>query len=109
MSCRPWFCALFAVTCAFADDLSDRAQKVLTQNCVACHGAALQMSKLDLRSRDSMVKGGERGSALMPGHPETSRLFLFASGTEQPSMPPGKKLSEEDLDALRSWIKEGAK
>ena len=108
MTLGRWLAGLLAA-CAFADDLNTRAQKVLSQNCLACHGAALQSSKLDLRSRESMIQGGERGSALMPGHPETSRLFLFASGTEQPSMPPGKKLSDEDLDTLRAWIKAGAK
>lgn len=92
-----------------ADELGDRAQKVLRENCQSCHGAALQMSKLDLRTREAMLKGGERGPAIMPGHPETSRLLLFASGAEQPAMPPGKKLSKDDLETLRLWLKDGAK
>jgi mono/diheme cytochrome c family protein len=93
----------------FGDDLGAQAQAILQKNCLICHGAALQSAKLDLRSRESMIRGGERGPALNPGHPEVSRLYLFAAGIEQPSMPPGKKLAAEDLDVLRAWIKEGAK
>lgn len=94
---------------AFGQDLGAQAQAILQKNCVICHGAALQSAKLDLRTRDSMIRGGERGSALNPGHPEVSRLYLFAAGIEQPSMPPGKKLEAEDLDVLRAWIRSGAK
>src|SRR5262249_49490098 len=38
-----------------------------------------------------------------------SKLWLLASGTEQPSMPPGKKLAAADLDTLKQWILAGAK
>jgi mono/diheme cytochrome c family protein len=96
-------------TTLVGQDLGVQAQAILQKNCVICHGAALQSAKLDLRTRDAMIRGGERGPALNPGHPEVSRLYLFASGTEQPSMPPGKTLAQEDLAVLRAWIKEGAK
>ncbi len=100
---------LLPLALASADELSRKAEAVLKKNCLTCHGAALKSSGLDLRTREAMIQGGERGSALMPGHPETSRLYLFASGTEQPSMPPGNKLGDADLAILRQWIKEGAK
>jgi mono/diheme cytochrome c family protein len=93
----------------FGDDLGAQAQAVLQKNCLICHGAALKSAKLDLRTRESMLTGGERGPALNPGHPEVSRLYLFAAGIEQPSMPPGKKLPPEELEILRLWIKAGAK
>ena len=91
-----------------AGELSDRAAAVLKENCQACHGAAMQMSKLDLRTRDSIIRGGERGAAVVPNYPEKSRLYTYAIHQQKPAMPPGKKLSEEDLEVLRRWILGGA-
>ncbi len=69
----------------------------------------MKMSGLDLRTSGSILKGGERGPAVVPGSPEKSRLFQLASGTEQPSMPPGKHLTVADIETLRNWISAGAK
>ena len=67
------------------------------------------MSGLDLRARESMLKGGGKGPALVPGNAEESLLFLAASHRGELKMPPGKPaLSAHDLDALRVWIDEGA-
>ncbi len=92
-----------------AQDLPVQAAAVLKKNCLTCHGAALQMSKLDLRTEQSLRSGGERGRAVVPGRPEASLLFRFAAALEQPSMPPGKKLPDADLAVLRNWIAAGAK
>ncbi len=66
------------------------------------------MSGLDLRSRESALAGGERGTALVPGSPEKSRLYRLASGVDNPSMPPGKPLPADQLAKLRLWIEAGA-
>lgn len=93
---------------AAAQALNDDAARVLKNNCQACHGVALQSSKLDLRSRESMLKGGERGAALVPGNAEASLIYRFAAALDQPSMPPGKKLAADDLRILKEWIDRGA-
>ena len=91
-----------------ASELSERAAGILKENCYVCHGAAMQMSKLDLRTRDSILRGGERGAAVVPNYPEQSRLYTYAIHKQKPAMPPGKKLPEEDLEVLRRWIAAGA-
>lgn len=91
-----------------ASDVAAEAARVLARNCVACHGAATQLSGLDLRTPEAMRKGGERGPALTPGQPEASRLYRLAAGLDQPAMPPGGKISAADLAALRAWIAAGA-
>ncbi|MDX2179134.1 MAG: PSD1 and planctomycete cytochrome C domain-containing protein [Bryobacteraceae bacterium] len=94
---------------AMADENSTRAGAVLKKNCLTCHGAALKMSGLDLRTRESMLKGGEHGPAIVPGDAENSRLYRFAAALEQPAMPPGTKgLSPADLEVLKGWIGKGA-
>ena len=92
-----------------ADELSTRAAIVLQKNCISCHGAAMKMSGLDLRSAASIAKGGEHGSVVTTGNPNKSRLFLLASGVEAPAMPPGKKLAAADIETLKQWIAAGAK
>jgi hypothetical protein len=100
----------FCLTSLFAaTSPEEEATKVLKKNCLLCHGAAMQSSGLDLRTREAMLKGGERGSALKPGDAENSRIYRFAAGLDQPSMPPGKKLGDADLAVLKTWIESGAK
>jgi len=91
-----------------AASLEEEAARVLKDNCTACHGAASKLSKLDLRTRESVLTGGEKGPAVTPGNHAASRLYRFAAGLDQPSMPPGKKLAAADLDVLKRWIDAGA-
>lgn len=49
---------------------------VLESSCLPCHGATLQLAKLDLRTRESALAGGAHGAALVPGNAEQSRLFI---------------------------------
>jgi len=105
---RIWLLAFVCSTRLLAETGAEKAAAILRQNCVACHGAAMQMSRLDLRTRESMLAGGEHGPALEPYNPEKSRLYRFVAGVENPSMPPGKKLSDEQIAVLRNWIEDGA-
>ena len=88
--------------------LAKAALKVLDRNCLACHGALLQ-SGLDMRQRETLLKGGEGGPVLIPGNAEESRLFMAASHVGELKMPPNEApLSEGDLEVLRDWINAGA-
>jgi hypothetical protein len=91
-----------------AEELEQQAFGILEKNCLACHGAAMQMSKLDLRTRESILRGGERGPAVEPHNVRSSRLYTFAAHLENPAMPPGIKLPDDQLDVLRRWILAGA-
>src|SRR5688572_582971 len=101
---RIWLLAFVLSTGAIAQD----AVSILRENCFACHGAALKMSNLDLRTRESMLAGGEHGAALVPGDPDKSRLYRFIAGLENPAMPPGKPLAKDKVEAIRKWIEAGA-
>jgi hypothetical protein len=84
---------------------------ILKQKCLQCHGEAVQMSNLDLRTRQAMLKGGENGPAIVPGNAEASRLYRRVAGLEKPLMPmaPMPPLTSQEIDALKSWIDQGAK
>ncbi|MCS7026386.1 MAG: PSD1 and planctomycete cytochrome C domain-containing protein [Bryobacteraceae bacterium] len=86
----------------------EKVRPVLEENCASCHGASA-VSGLRVTSRDALLKGGTQGPALVPGKPEQS-LLLAVIEHRHPKlkMPPGRKLSEPQIAALRKWIELGA-
>ncbi|MFO0807233.1 MAG: c-type cytochrome domain-containing protein [Gemmataceae bacterium] len=93
-----------ATNLSFAKDV----QPILKQRCETCHGFMGKIKGgLDLRTLNSLLKGGESGPAVVRGKPETSPLVeRIADG----SMPPsGKKVPDADLDKIKQWIAGGAR
>src|SRR5579863_7812646 len=84
-------------------------QPVLEGSCWKCHGAAIQLSKLDLRTREGALKGGEKGAAIVPGKADESTLYRLVAGLEKPAMPMDGKLSVEQIATIKDWINQGAK
>ncbi len=75
---------------------------------MACHGAG-RMGGLDLRQRESALKGGTRGPAILPGNASQSLLYQAVLRSGPVQMPPGNKgLSAGDISAIKSWIDSGA-
>ncbi len=91
---------------AAPDVFKDKVQPILEQNCVSCHGAKIQRSGLDLRTEESVLKGGTRGTAIVPGDPEKSLLFKLITHKEEPAMPMGGKLSDAEIAVIADWIKQ---
>jgi hypothetical protein len=83
-------------------------QPILQKSCLGCHGVGTRMAKLDLRSRESAIKGGSKGTAIVPGKAAESLLFKLVSGSRAPVMPPQGKLPAGDIEKLRRWIDGGA-
>ena len=75
-------------------------------NCLICHGENLQRNGLDLRTRDSVLKGGESGAAIVPGSAEESLVLKKVSSGAMPMG--GEKLKDEEIEAIRRWINAGA-
>ncbi len=83
-------------------------EPVLQGSCWKCHGSAIQLSKLDLRTREAALKGGEKGPAIVPGKAEESKLYRLVSGLEKPAMPMDGKLTAEQISIIKEWINQGA-
>src|SRR5262249_29570407 len=91
---------------SFANEI----QPILASRCLSCHGETMQGGKLDLRSRDTALQGGVRGSAIVPGAADESRLYRRVAGLEQPAMPAkGPALTAAEVAAIKHWIDDGAK
>jgi cytochrome c553 len=98
--------AWLVATLALADD--ETARRILATQCLSCHGAAA-MGGLDLRARESLLKGGGRGAAVVPGKAAESLLYQAVLRQGPLAMPPGKKgLSEAEVATLKEWIDGGA-
>lgn len=83
---------------------------VLEKQCHGCHNAATHQGGLDLTSREKMLRGGDRGPAIVPGDPSSSLLYAYINHDRQPGMPlGGKKLPADTIARIGEWIKAGAK
>ena len=91
------------VQTARAQSSEKEALSILQNTCFQCHGEALQMGHLDLRARASVLKGGDRGPALVPGNTEQSLMIQRVTGTVAPRMPmaPMPALSEREVGVLK--------
>jgi mono/diheme cytochrome c family protein len=82
---------------------------ILKSRCFGCHNVKSAQSKLDLTSRESALRGGERGPAIVAGKAGDSLVYQFASQQVRPFMPPaGERLSPEELQTVAAWIDAGA-
>ena len=90
-------------------DLSGAAHEVLAEHCLSCHGSA-KTSELDLRNRESLLRGGIRGPAVVVGQAESSLLYQVTAHLGNLKMPPGSTdpLPGDQLEILRRWIDAGS-
>ena len=90
-------------------DFTSAIRPIMERSCWNCHGEAVQLSSLDLRTREGALTGGDYGAAIVPGRAEQSRLYRVVAGLEEPSMPmEGDALTDAEVAAVRQWINDGA-
>jgi hypothetical protein len=99
---------------AWADDAADtlfelKIRPVLVNDCLPCHGGKKTNSGLKVDSREAMLKGGDRGPAIVAGDPEHSLLIDAIDQIDDDlKMPPERRLTDEVRAAFRRWIADGA-
>ena len=84
---------------------------VLVHRCAGCHGAGSTSREggLDLSTRETLLAGGGRGPAVVPGRATESLLYRLAAKLEEPHMPEeGDPLPADVLTRLAEWIDRGA-
>ena len=93
-----------------AHHFNEKVRPVLEDRCWSCHGKKAK-GELRLDSRGSALAGGGSGiPALVPGDPEESYLLeLVLEDDEEDRMPSkGDPLAADQIEAITSWIEEGA-
>ena len=79
---------------------------ILQKYCIECHGVEGTESELDLRTLESILKGGESGPSIIKNKPNES---LLLKQIEDQIMPPeGAPLTKKHIKKIRLWILTGA-
>ena len=114
-------CALLIGCCCLppmpADESSDALfensiRPVLVETCFRCHGDTKVSGALRVDSPESLLTGGESGTAIVPGQPEESLLIkAIQRHADVSAMPPEKKdaLRPDQITAFENWIRAGAR
>lgn len=86
-------------------------EPILVNKCAFCHAGNVKRGKLDLSSYEAMMRGGERGAAVVPGKSADSLLVKLSAKLIKPYMPPKNEdpLTPDELALLKLWIDQGAK
>src|SRR5262245_5555867 len=72
-------------------DFSTQIEPLLAAHCVECHGADVQESGLRLDTGPALLRGGDRGSALVAGKAEESLLYQVLIGQGETAPMPFEK------------------
>ena len=86
-----------------------KVRPLLAKNCYQCHSeqAKILYSNLRVDGRATLLNGGARGPAIVPGDPDSSQL-IQAVRYEKLEMPPGGRLSADQIEVLVKWVEMGA-
>ena len=85
----------------------EKIRPVLANRCYSCHGPDEQESDLRLDTRANLLKGGYSGPAAIAGNIEGSLLLKVVAYDGDTKMPPVGKMPDEEIAALREWVRRG--
>ena len=117
---RPLFVVLAVVSTSFPARAADEAaffeskiRPLLVERCYECHSTVKkQKGGLVLDSKAGWEKGGDSGTAILPGKPKESLLIKAVHWTDKElRMPPekaGGKLTDAEIADLEAWVRSGA-
>lgn len=87
-------------------DYQRDVQPILRQNCAGCHGPSQQVAGFRADRRSSAFAARR----IVPGGVENSLLYhrLIGDGMYGNQMPPTGRISQAQIDTIKTWIQEGA-
>ncbi|MBX7166438.1 MAG: PSD1 and planctomycete cytochrome C domain-containing protein [Pirellulales bacterium] len=94
-----------------AEFFERRVRPLLVERCGKCHGDVPEpKGNLRLITRESLLQGGERGPAIVPGDPPASLLIqaIQQAPDAELKMPPNGRLSDGQIADLEQWVRDGA-
>jgi mono/diheme cytochrome c family protein len=105
------FAAAWATQLVAAPVAFDEVRAIFEGKCVECHNPAKTKGKLLMTTRETFLKAGESGAALIGVDAEKSELVkrLTLPKDHDDLMPPkGGPLPAAEIDVIRRWVAEGA-
>src|SRR5437879_11666 len=82
--------ALLPPAASHAVDFSKEIKPILEASCIKCHGRGRNKGGLRLDSRETLLKGGDSGLAVVPGKSHESLLIALVAGLDPDSVMPKK-------------------
>lgn len=93
-------------------DFNQHIKPIFEAACIHCHGEKNDKGDLRMDTKEALIKGGENGTALVPGDPEKSPVYTLTALTadDDEVMPPVKEglLSKEQSALIKDWVQQGA-
>src|SRR5262249_53774086 len=82
---------------------------IFEASCIRCHGRGRTKGEFRIDNRNTVLKGGESGPAVMPGKSAESYLIELVMGFDPDNTMPkkGSRLTREQIGLLRAWIDQG--
>jgi len=94
-------------------DFAKDIKPIFKKSCMDCHDADGAMGQFRVDKKETAMKGGESGPAIVPGKSAKSPIVFYVAGLiKDKEMPPkaqGDPLTKEQIGLLRAWIDQGAK
>lgn len=92
-------------------DYAKDIEPIFYKRCVVCHSGSVKEGRLDMSSYEGLVKGGRRGTTIVPGKGDSSLLYKVMLRTGKPFMPPKTEAPCEapEVALVKLWIDQGAK
>jgi mono/diheme cytochrome c family protein len=89
----------------FARDI----KPIFDRSCIKCHGRGRSKGGFQLDTRETLLKGGDSGPAVLKGKSDNSLLIELVAGVNPENIMPrkGSRLSAEQVGLLRAWIEQG--
>jgi len=86
-------------------------EPIFYKRCITCHSGSVKESRLDISSYEGLIKGGKRGSPVVPGKADSSLLYKTMARTQKPFMAPATEdpCSPQEVALVKLWIDQGAK
>jgi mono/diheme cytochrome c family protein len=83
---------------------------IIEKSCIQCHGKGRNKGEFALDDRESLLKGGESGTAIVVGKSAESTMIHLVSGLDEDGVMPkkGSRLTADQVGLLRAWIDQGA-
>jgi hypothetical protein len=86
-----------------------KIRPVLATTCFKCHGGKKTANNLRVDRRESLLKGGDSGPAIVPGQPDKSLLIRAVRYHDDDlKMPPDKRLADSTVADFERWVQGGA-
>jgi len=91
-------------------DFQKEIKPILEDRCINCHGHGRAKGDFRMDSRQTLLKGGTTGPAVVEGQSAQSYLIELVAGVDPDNVMPkkGTKLTRQQVALLRAWIDQGA-